>query len=42
MVCSREKGSASCGQWGVNGNALKEGNLLEPTETGFLSSFLEC
>ena len=33
--CSRRRVSVSCGLWGVNGDALKERNLLEATETGF-------
>ena len=36
MGCSRGKGSASRGIRSVNGNAMRERNLLEGTETGFL------
>ena len=40
--CSRGKGSGSHSMWSVSGDALREKNLLEATETGFLSSFFEC
>ena len=40
--CSRRKGSVRHGLWGLGGDALRERNLLEATETGFLSSFFEC
>ena len=32
----------SRGLLGVNGNVLRERNLLEATEMGFLSRFFEC
>ena len=41
MGCSRRV-SISHGLWGVNGDPLRERNLLEATETGFLASFFEC
>ena len=41
MGYSRRVG-VSHGLWDVNGDALRERNLLEATETGFLSSFFEC
>ena len=37
--CSRGKGSGRCGMRFVGGDALRKMNLLEATETGFLSSF---
>ena len=40
--CSRRKDSARCGTRGVGGDVLRERNLLETTERGFLSSFFEC
>ena len=42
LGCSRRKVIVSRGLWGVNGDTLRERNLLETTETGFLSSFFEC
>ena len=42
MGCSRKRVSVNRGLWGVNGDALRERNLLEAIETGFLSSFFEC
>ena len=39
MGCSREKGNAS---HGVSEDILREGKLLEATETSFLSKFFEC
>ena len=41
MGCSRRV-SVSRGLWGVNGDVLREKNLLEATYMGFLSSFFEC
>ena len=41
MEYSSWKGSARCGPWGVTGDVLRERNLLEATEIGFLSSFFE-
>ena len=42
MGCSRGKGSARCGPRSINGDELRERNLYEATEMGFLSSFFEC
>ena len=42
MADSSWEGSASCGLYSVSGDALRERNLLEATEIGFLSSFSEC
>ena len=42
MGCSGRKVSDSHGLWGITGDALRERNLLEATETGFLSSFFKC
>ena len=42
MGCRRRRVSVSRGLWGVNEDALRERNLLEATEMGFLSSFFEC
>ena len=39
--CSRGKGNSSCGLWGVNGDALRERNLLKASETVFLSDFFK-
>ena len=38
----RRKGSARCDMSCIVGDVLRERNLLEVTETGFLSSFFEC
>ena len=35
MGCSSRRVSVSRGLWGVDGDALRERNLLEATETGF-------
>ena len=40
--CSRRRVSVSGGLWSVNGDILRERNLLEATEMRFLSSFFEC
>ena len=42
MGLSRGKSSGSCGLWGVDGDALRERNLLEATDTDFLTSLFEC
>ena len=42
MECSKGKGSVRHDPRGVGGDALKERNLLEATEMGFLSSVFEC
>ena len=43
MGCSsRRRVSVSGGLWGVNGDVLRERNLLEATAMGFLSCFFEC
>ena len=42
MGCSRKRVSVSRGLWDVNGDALRERNLLEATEMGFLSGFFDC
>ena len=38
----QQEENVSGGLWGVNGDALRERNLLEATETDFLSSFFKC
>ena len=42
IVCSSWKDSASRGLWCVSVNGLRERNLLEATEMGFLPTFFEC
>ena len=41
MGCNRRRASVSRGLWGVHGDVLRERNLLEVTEQGFLSSSFE-
>ena len=41
MGCSSWKGIASRSPWDVSGDPQRERNLLEATETGFLSNFFE-
>ena len=42
MGCSSWKGSVSRGLLGDSQHALRERNLLETSDTDFLSSFFEC
>ena len=41
MECSSWKGSARRGLWCVSENVLRESDLLEANETGFLSRLFE-